>query len=91
MKKTAAIVVGLALALCGCAWNSTVHEIGEGRFQVSSNASPARGAITGARNMALASANKKCAGIGKKISVIDIETESAFPANGVATVTFTCE
>lgn len=92
MKTAMWITSGiLILGMTGCAWNSDVLEVGDGKYQVSANASPARGAITGARNMALSSANKKCADLGKKIEVIDIEAEHAFPANGVATVTFACK
>jgi len=41
--------------------------------------------------MALTNANAKCNSLGKNINVTDIQTEFAFPANGVATVTFTCK
>ena len=37
--------------------------------------------------MALTNANQKCDSLAKKITVTDIKTEYAFPANGVATVT----
>lgn len=78
--------------LCsGCAWQSEALKIGDDTYQVSANASPARGGITGAREMALTTANAKCDSLGKKINVTDIQSESAFPANGVATVTFTCK
>ena len=75
----------------GCAWQSEALKIGEDTYQVSANASPARGGITGARQMALTNANTKCNSLGKQINVTDIQSESAFPANGVATVTFICK
>lgn len=65
--------------------------MGEDTYQVSANASPARGGITGAREMALTNANKKCDELRRQITVLDVKTEFAFPANGVATVTFTCK
>lgn len=78
------------LSLASCAWQSEALKLGENTYQVSANASPARGGITSAREMALVNANKKCDELRKKIDVIDVKNEYAFPANGVATVTFKC-
>lgn len=84
------VVIAAIAALSGCAWQSGVLKLGENRYQVSANASPARGATTGARKMALSSANKKCTELGREIEVLEIETGYAFPTNGTATVTFLC-
>ena len=81
----------VCLAASGCAWQSEALKVGEDTYQVSANASPARGGITGAREMALTNANAKCDSLGKKIAVTDIKSEFTFPANGVATVTFSCK
>jgi hypothetical protein len=81
----------VCLLACGCAWQSAVLQVGEDTYQVSANASPMRGGITGAREMAITSANNKCDSLGKKITVTDIKSENAYPANGVATVTFVCK
>ena len=86
-----ALVTLVCLLASGCAWQSEALKIGDDTYQVSANASPARGGITGAREMALTNANAKCDSLGKKINVTDIQSELAFPANGVATVTFTCK
>jgi len=80
----------LAAIVAGCAWQSGVQKMGENKYQVSANASPARGGETGARSMALSAANKQSDSPGKKIGVTDVEISHAFPANGVATVTFFC-
>jgi hypothetical protein len=80
----------LTAVIAGCAWQSGAQKIGEDKYQVSANASPARGGETGARSMALSAANKQCDSLGKKIDVTDVEITHAFPANGVATVTFFC-
>jgi hypothetical protein len=80
----------LTVIVAGCAWQSGVQKLGDGKYQVSANASPARGGETGARSMALSAANKQCDSLGKKIDVTDVEISHAFPANGVATVTFFC-
>lgn len=79
------------LLATGCAWQSEALKIGDDTYQVSANASPARGGITGAREMALTNANAKCDSLGKSINVTNIQSEFAFPANGVATITFTCK
>jgi hypothetical protein len=81
----------VSLLMPACAWQSEAMKIGEDTYQVSANASPVRGGITGAQEMALGNANKKCDSLGKQIDVTDIKTQYAFPANGVATVTFKCK
>lgn len=92
MKASSTLVLGFfSCALAGCAWQSQALKVGEDTYQVSANASPARGGVTGAREMALTNANEKCDSLKKKIEVVDIKTEFAFPANGVATITFTCK
>jgi len=85
------MAIGCAVvALAGCAWQSEALKMGDDTWQVSANASPARGGITGAREMALRNTNKKCDSLGKKFTETNIQNEHAFPDNGVATVTFTC-
>jgi len=79
-----------ALFAAGCAWQSEAMKIGPDLYQTSANASPARGGATGAREMAITNANKKCDSMGKQIEVTDSQSEYAFPANAVVTVTFRC-
>lgn len=90
MMRTAGVVFMCGL-LVACAWQSKALKVGDNLYQVSANASPARGGVTGARGMALSNANKHCDAMSKSIEVVDIQTEHAFPANGVATVTFKCK
>jgi hypothetical protein len=78
-------------AMTGCAWQSEALRLSDDTYQVSATASPARGAATGAREMTLTNANKKCGSLGKRIEVTDIQTQWAFPANSVAIVTFKCK
>ena len=89
MRIAIALVVSTFVA--GCAWQSEARKVGDDTYQVSANASPARGGVTGARDMALKNANAKCDSLGKNINVTDMSTEHAWPTNGVATVTFTCK
>ncbi|MGH8578832.1 MAG: hypothetical protein ACREVK_01465 [Gammaproteobacteria bacterium] len=84
------IIGTLSFLLSGCAWQSEAMKVGPDTYQTSANASPVRGGATGAREMALANANKKCESLGKQIEVIDTKGEYAFPANGVFSVTFRC-
>lgn len=92
MNATRGVVIPMLMvvSLAGCAWQSQVLRLNDDTWQVSANASPARGAGTGARRMALANANRHCEALGKTVEVTNIETEYAFPTNRVATVTFRC-
>lgn len=85
------IAVAALAALSGCAYKSGVLRMGDDRYQVSANAAPARGGITSARKLALTDADKHCRSLGQAVEVENVETEYAFPANGVATVTFRCK
>lgn len=76
----------VCLFASGCARQSAALRVGDDTYQVSANASPA-----GVRGMALTNAIEKCDSLGRKIEVINIQTEHAFPANGVAIVTFKCK
>lgn len=82
--------VSFLLAIAGCAWQSEALRVGPDTWQTSANASPARGAASGAREMALGNANKHCDSLGRQIEVVDSKTEYAFPANAVVTITFKC-
>ena len=74
-----------------CAMTYDVVKMGEDTYQASAVASPARGGISGAQQMALTNANKKCDSLGKSINVTNIDTGHEFPAAGRAIVTFTCK
>ena len=76
--------------LSSCAWQTEALKVGENRYQVSANASPARGGVTGARGMVIKKANEQCEKLGKNLEVEGIETDRAWPSNGVATATFKC-
>ena len=88
MNRSTAVF--LATLATGCAWQSEALRVGPDTYQTSANASPARGAASGAREMALANANKKCESLGRQIEVVDTKSEYAFPANAVVTITFKC-
>lgn len=80
------------LFLAGCSWHTEALMIGPDTYQVSANAAPARGGITGAIGIALDKANQKCQSMGKQVVVVKQETEyQPWPPNGIANVTFRCE
>jgi hypothetical protein len=87
MKLLAALIL---VTVAGCAWQTNALKVGENTYRVSANASPIRGGLTAATGLAIRAANKKCDSMGKTINVTDTQTDHAWPANGVATVTFTC-
>lgn len=80
----------MVISLAGCAWQSQALRLNNDTWQVTANASPARGAGAGARRMALTNATRHCGTLGKTVEVISVEMEYAFPTNRVATVTFRC-
>jgi len=53
--------------ITSCAWQSEAMKIGPDAYQTSANASPACDGPTGAREMALGSANKKCETLDKEM------------------------
>jgi hypothetical protein len=66
--------------------------VGPDTYQVSANAAPLRGGITGAIGIALDKANQKCQSMGKRVVVVSQETGyQPWPPNGIANVTFRCE
>ena len=85
-----ATVTVLTCTTVGCAMTYDVVKLGDNTYQTSAVASPVRGGISGAQQMAIANANKKCDSLGKKIDVTNVENGHEFPAAGRAIVTFTC-
>jgi hypothetical protein len=79
--RTALVLTGAGIA-AGCAMTYDVVKIGNDTYQTSAVAAPVRGGISGAQQMALTNANKKCDSIGKSINVTNIESGHEFPANG---------
>lgn len=83
-------IIAVAVIASGCAWQTEAISVGQNRYQISANASPARGGVTGARGMVLNKANRKCAEAGMYAEIEAVETDRAWPSNGVATATFKC-
>lgn len=90
MLRNVLVAVTAIAAVSGCAWKSGALQLGPDTYQVSANASPARGGETGARKMAIEQANEHCATLGRTIEVTDIESQYAWPTNRSVTVTFLC-
>lgn len=85
------VALCIAVSGMGCAMTYDVVKMGDDTYQTSAVASPVRGGISGAQQMAIANANKKCDSLGKSIIVTNIDTGHEFPAAGRAIVTFTCK
>lgn len=85
------VLIAVASLVSGCAWQMKPQQVGPDTYQVSANASPVRGSTTGARKLALESANKQCSSMNKQIQVMDEKTGYAFPTNGTVTITFKCQ
>lgn len=92
MTKLATITIAVAAILAGCAWQSEALKLGDGLYEVSATASPARGGATGARRMALRNAAGHCESLGKSVRIIEVDAELStfYPPQNTATVTFKC-
>jgi len=92
MRTTQTAIIALTvLVLGGCARQSEALKVGHDTYETSATASPARGGETGAREMALTTANKKCESMGKEIEVTNTNVQWAFPAATTVIVTFMCK
>jgi hypothetical protein len=90
MMRVAAAAIGCGL-LAGCAHSSGVLKMGPDTFTASAAASPARGGVSGARQIALAEANEHCVRMGQEILVTNITTATInIYGAGSAEVTFRC-
>lgn len=75
----------------GLAYRANVVEGADGTFIASAEASPARGRIGGASELAMQDAESKCKEMGKTVKVLRNETDSNMLLNGVSRLTFKCE
>lgn len=68
----------LVVATAGCAWQSEVLGVGRDTWQTSANASPARGAASGAREMALSNATKNANPLAGKLKLWNLKPNTLF-------------
>ena len=80
-----------AFGASACVWQSSVTEMQEGTFKVSSTASPSRGGETEARDQASKLADKHCISLNRQSLVLEVITSTRWPNNSVATITFQCQ
>jgi len=69
-------------ALTGCAWQSDAVKVGNNTYIVSVNASPARGGVTGATEMALRNARAALYWVGELFSSSPAAQEPSGEAYG---------
>jgi hypothetical protein len=74
VRRSMLLVLGVAGLLGSCAWQTDALRIGSDTYQMSANAAPARGGVTGALGMAL-TRNKTCEAQGKRVNVLERKTE----------------
>lgn len=79
-----------ALAVSGCASRGGVFPVGGGIYETSASATWERGALVGARRMALEDATKHCQGIGGALQLRDSREGYEHFSGGTVTLTFTC-
>jgi hypothetical protein len=92
MKLNMIVVVSAFALVCDYAWQSHALKLGPYEYQASANALLAAGPHTGARQLALNNANKKCASLGKQVGEFDVQSRlPSVPTNEVANVTFVCK
>jgi hypothetical protein len=85
------IVVLSSVALCACAMSSGVLKMGPDTYTLTVAASPVRGGVVGAKQLALEEASKYCSAAGEEILVTNTsgETTNARGA-GSMDITFRC-
>lgn len=84
MRSLLAIV-----ALTGCATSSGVHEIGPGRYTVSSSTFQSLGGSATAKGDALKKARATCEAQGKRLEVTSENAHSNL-TSGITDITFRC-
>lgn len=92
MRKT--VIVGLSTALLGsCAAPAQVIQIGPDRYSVNVGAMGIEGGEAAARNKALAAASDYCAGMGRQLNELSLQSHGPVEwgsAAGSASVVFQC-
>lgn len=94
MKKVfVMLAAGLLPVLAGCATSSGVLEMGDGVYTISTHKAVVRGGMTSAKREALQEASSYCRQMGKRVSVVKMETtpHSSFHHGGDAELVFTCK
>lgn len=78
------------LAIAGCASRGGIHQVGDGIYETSASATWERGALVGARKMALDDATKHCQSAGRTLQLRDSREGYEHFSGGTVTLTFSC-
>lgn len=89
MSRTTALLLSCAL-LNACASSSGILATGGDTYMTAATASPARGGIAGAAQIAYKHAAAQCLASGKTLEVISEQTGHDFPAAGRDVLRFRC-
>jgi hypothetical protein len=92
MKLNMIIAVSAVALVGNYVWQSHDLKLGPYEYQASANALLSRHTHSGARQMALDNACKKCASLGKQLGEFEVQSRLPLdPENEVAHVTFVCK
>ncbi|MGY2438260.1 hypothetical protein [Pseudomonas sp. SDO52101_S400] len=92
MKLNMIIAVSAVALVGNYVWQSHDLKLGPYEYQASANALLSKHSHSGARQLALDNAYKKCASLGKQLGVFEVHSRLPLdPANEVANVTFVCK
>lgn len=92
MKLNMIIAVSAVALVGNYLWQSHDLRLGPYEYQASTPAPLSNHAHSGARQLALNGANKKCASFGKQIGEFDLQSrQPGDPASETASVTFVCK
>ncbi|MCY1420999.1 hypothetical protein D9M71_366400 [compost metagenome] len=85
------ITIPLVVSLSACVQSSGVLQLGPDTYSVSVHAAPARGGVSGAKEVALTEASSACHTQNKEILVTNLSSgPSAHFPGGTVDVTFQC-
>lgn len=92
MQRQRYVVAAFVLLLSACTSTTGVIQIGQDTYMIGSQGkSPGGFSGTEAKALAFAEAQKHCAGLGKKVQVINTQqSDMAFGKNATAEVQFMC-
>jgi hypothetical protein len=92
MKLNMIIAVSAVALVGNYVWQSHDLKLGPYEYQASANALLSKHAHSGARQLALDKAYKKCASLGKQVGEFEVDSRLPLdPANEVANVIFVCK
>jgi len=89
--KVVLVIIAAAVIGTGCAQSSGVLQMGPDTYTVSVHAAPARGGVTGARQLAFEEASRKCLSLDRQMLVTnETSGRSTHLPGGTVEIVFQC-